>query len=78
MSRLSRRKIYNNSGNLALFLEKELTDTQKCYIIMYYRDGITMREIARRCGVQPSTVSRTIKRANDRIERCICAARLLV
>ncbi len=40
---------------------------QKRYLLMYYKDNMTMDEIADRCGVAKSTVSRTIARGRDRI-----------
>ncbi len=43
------------------------TDKQRLYLLMYYRDGLTMDEIADRCGVVKSTVSRTVARGRSRI-----------
>ena len=43
------------------------TDKQRFYLLMYYRDGLTMDEIADRCGVVKSTVSRTVARGRSRI-----------
>lgn len=58
------RRFFDRNGELLLrFMLEELTQTQKCYIIMYYADKKTMRQIASECGVNPSTVSRTISRA---------------
>ena len=55
--------------------ENGLTKKQKCYIILYYRDNLTMEEIAGRYSVNKSTVSRTVNAArrkiNSRIERFI-------
>ena len=56
---------------LAAVLKENLTKTQKYYIILYYRDGMTMEEIAKLCGVNRSTVSRTLKRARERLKRAI-------
>lgn len=53
---------------LMKILDKQLTERQKCYIIMYYKEGLPMRRIAEICEVNPSTVSRTIKRANQKLE----------
>lgn len=52
-------------------LDGRLTYTQKCYIMLYYKDGLSMTEIADRFGVNRSTVSRTIKRARDKIKDAI-------
>lgn len=62
---------------LIKILDKQLTDTQKCYIIMYYKENMTMREIATLRNVSPSTVSRTIKRANIKLEQLRSAAGLI-
>lgn len=45
------------------------TDKQQLYLMMYYRDGLTMDEIADRCAVVKSTVSRTVARGRERILR---------
>lgn len=50
-------------------LDENLTKKQKCYIILYYRDGLKPAEIARRCGVNRSTVTRTLRRAEIRLEK---------
>ncbi len=63
----SRRDFEKNSALMKKLIEKQLTERQKCYIIMYYRDQATMRDIAARYGVNPSTVSRTIKRGRQRL-----------
>lgn len=54
-------------------LKENLTKTQKYYIILYYRDHKTVSEIAQLCGVNKSTVSRTLKRARERLCRAIKA-----
>lgn len=48
-------------------LRDDLTKKQKCYIILYYRDGLTVKEIAERFSVSPSTVSRTINRGRKNL-----------
>ena len=52
---------------LRTLLEDNLTKKQKCYIILYYRDKLTVKEIADRFGVDKSTVSRTINRGRQRM-----------
>lgn len=47
--------------------DSDLTKKQKSYIMLYYRDGVSETEIARRMGVNKSTVSRTINRAKQRL-----------
>ncbi len=48
-------------------INNDLTKTQKQYIIMYYMNNMKIHEIAHECGVNKSTVSRTITRAKNRI-----------
>ena len=48
----------------------ELPQKQKQYILLWM-EGMTMREIARTCGVDASTVSRTIKRGRIRLKRML-------
>ena len=48
-------------------LTENATPKQRRYIIMYYKDGMTMDEISGACGVARSTVSRTIARGRNGI-----------
>ncbi|WP_295156861.1 RNA polymerase sigma factor [uncultured Ruminococcus sp.] len=52
---------------LRRLMEDNLTKKQKCYIILYYKEGLTVNAIAERCGVDRSTVSRTITRGRQRL-----------
>ncbi|MBQ8966074.1 sigma-70 family RNA polymerase sigma factor [Ruminococcus sp.] len=54
---------------LRTLLDDNLTKKQKCYIILYYREGLTVKEIAEKCGVDKSTVSRTINRGRQRMAK---------
>lgn len=49
----------------------ELTERQRRYFLYYYRDCMTMRAIAAHCGVNVSTVSRTLRRARLRLRRIL-------
>lgn len=49
----------------------ELTATQKFYLHLYYQQAMTMREIAARCDITTPTVSRTLKRARERLRRVL-------
>ena len=69
------RHIFGSRAVIDL-LNDNLTKKQKCYIMLYYRDKLTMDEIAERMGVSKSTVSRTIKRGRENLlrgakKRCI-------
>lgn len=48
-------------------INNDLTKTQKSYIILYYKHGMKICEIAEQYGVNRSTVSRTISRAKNKI-----------
>lgn len=52
-------------------LETELTDKQRQYYLMYFQEGKTMEQIAKEFGVSKSTVSRTVRRANLKMGRCL-------
>lgn len=50
-------------------MEQELTEKQRAYLTAYYFDEQRPSQIARRFGVNRSTVMRTLRRAEDRIRR---------
>lgn len=49
----------------------ELTDCQRRYLHDYYHDVMTMQQIADRRGVNIATVSRTLRRARNRLRRVL-------
>ena len=51
--------------------DNELTDCQQRYLSLYYRDRLTMKEIAQLHGVNTATVSRTLRRARNRLQRVL-------
>ncbi len=55
--------------NLRWAREEELTERQREMVGLYYDQGMTMPQIAERLGVSRSTVSRTLRRARDRLYR---------
>lgn len=50
-------------------MSEELTDRQRELIEMYYLQGMSMTEIAATLDLDPSTVSRTLKRGRERIRK---------
>jgi len=52
-------------------LHEDVTEKQRDYLLLYYGEGLNMNEIGERMGVDKSTVSRTIKRGEDRLRRCL-------
>ena len=56
---------------LSRALREDVTDKQREYLLLYYAQGKNMVEIGRELGVDKSTVSRTIKRGEARLRRCL-------
>lgn len=56
---------------LRLARARELTPRQREFLERYFDDGLTMQEIAEESGVNPSTVSRTLRRAKERLRRAL-------
>lgn len=57
--------------NLRQAREQELTPRQRQMLSLYYDQGMTIPQIAGALGVNRSTVSRTLRRARDRLYRCL-------
>lgn len=51
--------------------EQELTPRQQQVLGLYYDSGMTIPQIARQLDLNRSTVSRTLRRAKDRLYRCL-------
>ena len=57
--------------NLLRCINEELTDRQREFLHMYYVQQISQPQIARNLGLDPSTVSKTMKRGEQRLLRCL-------
>ena len=57
--------------NLRRARQQELTPRQQQVLTLYYDQGMNMTQIAQTLGVKCSTVSRTIRRAKQRLYRCL-------
>lgn len=57
--------------NLVKCINEDVTERQRTVITMYYVDRLNTREIGERLGVNKSTVSRTIKRGENNLKRCL-------
>ena len=57
--------------NLVRALQEDVTPRQRQMLLLYYAERLNMREIGERLGVDKSTVSRTIKRGEARLRRCL-------
>ena len=51
--------------------EKELTPCQKRVVELCFEQGMSVTQAAELLQVAPSTVSRTLRRAKDRLCRCL-------
>lgn len=57
--------------NLIRALKSDVTPRQREMLELYYARGLNMRQIGELLGVHKSTVSRTIKRGERRLKRCL-------
>ncbi len=57
--------------NLRQARERELTPRQRQLLELYYDQGMNIPQIAGELGVNRSTVSRTLRRARERLYRCL-------
>ena len=57
--------------NLLRALREDITPRQRETLFLYYAQGLTMRQIAEQLGIERSTVSRTIQRGEQRLQRCL-------
>ena len=71
MSSDNSKEISRLKRNLIRALQEDVTPRQRQALLLYYSDGLNMREIGERLGVDKSTVSRTIKRGERRLRRCL-------
>ena len=69
MSADNSKEISRLKRNLIRALQEDVTPRQRQTLLLYYSDGLNMREIGERLGVDKSTVSRTIKRGERRLRR---------
>ena len=52
-------------------ISRELSPCQKQVVEGIYYEKLSQSELARRMGVNRSTVCRTLRRARDRLKRCL-------
>ena len=57
--------------NLIRALQEDVTQRQRQALLLYYAEGQNMRELGEKLGVDQSTISRTIKRGEQRLQRCL-------
>ena len=75
MAVYSRQMSADNSWEISRLrhnlMQEDVTEKQRKALLLYYAEGYNMREIGERMGVDKSTVSRTIKRGERRLQRCL-------
>ena len=52
-------------------LRNDVPPRQRDVLTLYYAKGLNMRQIGTLLGVDKSTVSRTVKRGEHRLKRCL-------
>jgi RNA polymerase sigma-70 factor (ECF subfamily) len=57
--------------NLRRAREQELTLRQRQIVELHYEQGLSVTQIAHLLHINPSTVSRTLSRAHERLRRCL-------
>lgn len=57
--------------NLIKALKSDVTPRQREMLLLYYGKKLNMRQIGELLGVDKSTVSRTVKRGERRLKRCL-------
>ena len=57
--------------NLRQARSAELTERQQLMLRLYFEEGKNMPQIARELHVSCSTVSRTLRRAREKLRRCL-------
>ena len=65
------REVSRLKRNMIRCLREDVTEKQRQMILMYYAEGKNMREIGEQIGIDKSSVSRTIKRGERRLQRCL-------
>ena len=71
MAQDNSQEISRLKRNLIRCLREDVTAKQRQVMLLYYAEGKNMREIGEVMGVDKSTVSRTIKRGERRLQRCL-------
>ena len=57
--------------NLTRCLQEDVSPRQRDMLALHYGKGLSQARIADRLGVNRSTVSRTLKRGERRLQRCL-------
>ena len=71
MSADNSQEISRLKRNLIRALREDVTAKQRQVLLLYYAEQLNTRQIGEKLGVDKSTVSRTIKRGERRLQRCL-------
>ena len=71
MAQDNKDQINRLKRNLTHALRQDITQRQREYMLLYYGKSMSMEAIAQQCGVNKSTVSRTLRRGRQRLYRCL-------
>ena len=71
MSGDNSRELSQLKRNLIRALHEDITEKQRAVLLLYYAEGSNMRGIGGKVGVDQSTIARTIKRGERRLQRCL-------
>ena len=71
MSADNSREISRLKRNLIRALQEDVTEKQRQVLLLYYAEQLNTRQIGEKLGVDKSTVARTIKRGERRLQRCL-------
>ena len=58
-------------ARVAMAMRQEITPLQRLYLRLYYVDRMSMTQIGEQLQIDKSTVSRTIRRGEERLRRCL-------
>lgn len=67
----SSQEVSRLKKNLIRAIQEDVTPRQRQVLLMYYGQGMNTREIGEALGLHRSTISRTIKRGEQRLYRCL-------
>lgn len=65
------REVSQLKKNLIRAIQQDVTPRQRQLLLLYYGQGMNTREIGDLLGLHPSSVSRTIQRGEQRLQRCL-------
>lgn len=71
MAEDNREQLQRMQEVLLQALREDVTPRQRQVLFLYYEQGLTMREIGKLLGIDRTTVSRTMKRGEQRLRRCL-------